>query len=62
MYTINNNNFKVIVNKLKRKFYQLQRISKKQVITIYANEKDLQNKIALLSQSIANIKKVYGGI
>lgn len=62
MYTINNNNFKVIVNKLKRKFYQLQRISKNQVITIYANEKDLQNKIALLSQSMTNIKKVYGGI
>jgi hypothetical protein len=59
MLVIKRNNFSIIVKQLKRKFYELQRISKTQVLTIYARRKEIDGKIMLLSQPIAEVKKVY---
>ena len=59
MLVIKRNNFSIIVKQLKRKFYELQRISKTQVLTIYARRKEIDGKIAILSQPIAEVKKIY---
>lgn len=59
MLTITRNNFKITVNKINKKWYELQRISKAQTITTHANEKDLKSKIDFLSQSIKIINKIY---
>lgn len=59
MLVIKRNNFSIIVKQLKRKFYELQRVSKTQTITTYASRKEIDGKIAILSQPIAEVKKVY---
>jgi hypothetical protein len=59
MLIIKRNNFKITVNRINRKWYELQRISKAQTITTYAREKEIDGKIAILSQPIAEVKKVY---
>ena len=59
MLIIKRNNFIIIVKQLRRKFYELQRVSKTQVLTIYANRKEIDGKIAILSQPIAEVKKLY---
>jgi hypothetical protein len=59
MLIIKLNNFKITVNKTGRKWYELQRISKAQTITTYASKKEIDGKIAILSQPIAELKKVY---
>lgn len=59
MLVIKRNNFSIIVKQLKRKFYELQRVSKTQVLTIYARRKEIDSKITILSQPIAEVKKIY---
>ena len=59
MLVIKRNNFSIIVKQLKRKFYELQRVSKTQVLTIYARRKEIDGKISILSQPIAEVKKIY---
>ena len=59
MLTITRNNFKIIVNKINKNWYELQRISRTQIITTYASRKEIEGKIAILSQPIAEVKKVY---
>lgn len=59
MLTINLNNFKILVNKINRKWYKLQRISKTQTITTHATQKELKTKIDFFSQPIKEIKKAY---
>lgn len=59
MLIINRNNFKITVNRMNRKWYELQRISRTQTITTYANKKEIDSKIMLLSQPIAEVKKIY---
>ena len=59
MFIIKLNNFKITVNKINRKWYELQRISKTQIITTYANKKEVDVKITILSQPIAEVKKIY---
>lgn len=59
MLVIKRNNFKITVNRIRRKWYELQRISKTQTITTYASRKEIDGKIAILSQPIAEVKKIY---
>lgn len=59
MLVIKRNNFSIIVKQLRRKFYELQRVSKTQIITTYSRRKEIDGKIMLLSQPIAELKKVY---
>lgn len=59
MLVIKRNNFSIIVKQLKRKFYELQRISKTQVLTIYAKRKELKTKIDFFSQPVKEIRKTY---
>ena len=59
MLTITRKNFKITVDRINRKWFKLERISKAQTITTYASRKEIDGKIAILSQPIAEVKKVY---
>ena len=57
MFRIQGNNFKVIITRIKKDFFELKRVTKNTILTIYARRKDLNNKINQLMQPLKEIEK-----
>ena len=54
---IKKQNYKVVVNNLKKNWFEIKRISRDRVITTYAREKEVSDKISLLSLPLNLLKK-----
>lgn len=59
MLTIIKDNYKIVVRKIKKNFFELQRVTSSNTISTYAKLKELESKIDFLSQPITNLRKVY---
>lgn len=57
MFRIQGNNFRVIITRIKRDFFELKRVTKNTILTIYARRKDLNTKINQLMQPLKEIEK-----
>lgn len=57
MFRIQVNNYKVIITRIKKNFFELKRITKNTIITIYARRDNLNNKINQLMQPLKEIEK-----
>lgn len=57
MFRIQGNNFKVIITRIKKDFFELKRVTKNTILTIYARRKDLNAKINQLMQPLKEIEK-----
>ena len=54
---IKKQNYKVVVNNLKKNWFEIKRISRDRVITTYARKKEVNDKITLLSLPLNLLKK-----
>ena len=57
MFRIQGNNFKVIITRIKKNFFELKRITKNTIITTYARRDNLNAKINQLMQPLKEIEK-----